>query len=119
MRNPLRLLFRRTFPHRYTPLDSRRITLRPPQYSFLHTSRTLRSSHPPSRQSSPHYTFYAIYGRAIFKSLTLAFLTYQVLYWLWLTVETVNIMDAQKAEIRSLESEAKMLDEGRKAHRRD
>jgi len=60
---------------------------------------------------------YKTHGRALFKALTLAFFSYQVVYWAWLTVETEEVKDEKNREISSLESEVRLLDEGRKSHR--
>jgi hypothetical protein len=46
----------------------------------------------------------------------LAFFTYQVLYWGWLTLETEEIKDRVRREIRGLEGEVRLLDEGRRGH---
>ncbi|KIX00271.1 uncharacterized protein Z518_10410 [Rhinocladiella mackenziei CBS 650.93] len=91
---------------------------------FRSTSRSLNTT-PPLRQpksasnTSPEQpvNFYKVYGRALFKSLTLAFLSYQIAYWTWLTLETEDIKDQKNREIKSLEREVRLLDESRKAHR--
>jgi hypothetical protein len=49
--------------------------------------------------------------------ITLAFLTYQITYWTWLLLETEEIKDQKNREIRSLEQEVRLLDEGQKGHR--
>ena len=82
----------------------------------FHSSRRLQNASSPSETGNPHRNFYKTHGRALFKALTLAFLTYQVVYWAWLTLETEEIKDQTNREIKGLESEAKMLDEGRKSH---
>jgi hypothetical protein len=46
----------------------------------------------------------------------MAFLTYQIVYWTWLTLETEEIKDQRNREIKGLEGEVKLLDEGRKGH---
>ena len=63
------------------------------------------------------YNFYRTHGRAFFKSFTLAFLTYQIVYWSWLTFEAEEIRDNKDAEIKSLENEVRLLDEGRHNHK--
>ncbi|KAI1614344.1 hypothetical protein EDD37DRAFT_652918 [Exophiala viscosa] len=90
------------------------------------SSRTLTTTRP-LRQTGPRYAsepqpekpinFYKTHGRAFFKAITLAFLTYQIAYWAWLTLETEDIMDQKKREIKSLESEVRLLDDSRKSHR--
>ena len=83
---------------------------------------------PPTRITHPTYfpplreealssrSFYRTHGRALFKALTLAFFTYQVLYWAWLSLETEEAKDSKNREIRALEGEVRLLDEGRKSH---
>ncbi len=38
------------------------------------------------------------------------------MYWTWLTLETEEIRDQKKREIKGLEGEVRLLDEGRKSH---
>jgi hypothetical protein len=71
---------------------------------------------PPPPTEQP-VNFYRTHGRALFKALTLAFLTYQIAYWAWLTLEAEEIKDQKNHEIRSLEHEVRLLDESRKSHR--
>ncbi len=82
---------------------------------FTTTSPT-RSSELDPRRSNPHRAYYQTHGRALFKCLTLAFLTYQIVYWTWLTLETEEIKDQKNREIRGLEGEVKLLEEGRWSH---
>ena len=74
------------------------------------------SPSPNSRPRNPHTDFYRTHGRALFKALTLAFFTYQVCYWVWLVLETEEIKDQKSREIKSLEGEVRLLDEGRRSH---
>ena len=39
-----------------------------------------------------------------------------MLYWGWLTLETEEIKDGVRREIRGLEGEVRLLDEGRRGH---
>jgi hypothetical protein len=97
-----------------------------PSHPLFSSPRTFTSSTPGrAQQTSPHSSaeperpanFYTTYGRAFAKVITLAFLTYQITYWTWLTLETEAIKDEKNREIRSLEHEIRLLDEGRKSHR--
>lgn len=103
---------------------SRFIPLRPsllPVRSFttsLHRRQTQPSSSEPETQE-PHYNFYRTHGRAFFKALTLAFLTMQLAHWSWLVLETEEERDTRNAQIRALEGEVRLLDEGRRTHRLD
>ena len=63
----------------------------------------------PTSQSNPHRAYYQTHGRALFKCLTLAFLTYQIVYWAWLTLETDEIKANKEEEIKGLEAQARML----------
>jgi hypothetical protein len=73
-------------------------------------------SSPTPQPPNPHTNFYKTHGRALFKALTLAFFTYQVCYWAWLVLETEEIKDQKSREIKSLEEEVRLLDEGRRSH---
>lgn len=99
---------------------------RPPLFpSFLSSPSSIKpftttspafTSHLYSSHSNPHRAYYQTHGRALFKCLTLAFLTYQVVYWTWLTLETEEIKDRKNREIRGLEGEVGLLNEGRRSH---
>lgn len=85
------------------------------------STRTYTISHPrlqqPYQPPNPQpYNFYRTHGRAFFKCITLAFLTFQFCHWAWLVVEAEEEKDVQDAQIRSLEGEVRLLDEGRKSH---
>lgn len=58
--------------------------------------------------------FYRTHGRALFKALTLAFFSYQIIYWAWLTLETEEIKDQKNREIAALEDQVRLLDEARR-----
>jgi hypothetical protein len=85
-------------------------------YRTFHNSPTHHQAPSPSSNSqppNPHTNFYKTHGRALFKALTLAFFTYQVCYWAWLVLETEEIKDQKRREIKSLEGEVRLLDERR------
>ena len=96
--------------------------------TFITTARCLRdSSHTnpfipptPRSQRSPSSggstNFYRSHGRALFKSLTLAFLSYQIFYWAWITLETETMKDEKTRSIKGLEGEVRLLSEGRGSH---
>ena len=77
-------------------------------------SRTLHQQYQQPQQ--PRYNFYKTHGRAFFKTFTLAFLSYQIIYWFWLTIEAEEEQDTKKAEIQSLEGEVRLLRGGRGTH---
>lgn len=64
-----------------------------------------------------HRNFYKSHGRALFKVLTLSFFSYQCFYWLWILFETETEKDLKNREIKSLEGEVRLLEEGRNSHR--
>lgn len=78
----------------------------------LTTSRSLQQSHHAPEQP---VNFYRSHGRALFKALTLAFLSYQIVYWAWLTVETEELKAHKDQEITALEKEVRLLDETRRS----
>jgi hypothetical protein len=82
----------------------------------LSTTRPTRVSKLDPPLTNPHRAYYRTHGRALFKCLTLAFLTYQIVYWTWLTLETEEIKDKKNREIKGLEGEVRLLDEGRMSH---
>jgi hypothetical protein len=85
-------------------------------YRTFHNSPThhqASSTSPNSQSPNPHTNFYKTHGRALFKALTLAFFTYQVCYWAWLVLETEEIKDQKRREIKSLEGEVRLLNEGK------
>ncbi|KAK4939854.1 hypothetical protein LTR10_019921 [Elasticomyces elasticus] len=100
--------------------STRQITARVWSSRTLTTTRPLRQiepRYPVDTQPEKPINFYKTHGRAFFKAITLAFLTYQIAYWAWLTLETEEVMDQKKREIKSLESEVRLLDDSRKSHR--
>ena len=115
-------------PTAHRPVDRLPLPLQLPTFklsrssSLQITSRIFSSSssHPQQNDyNTPRpqqYNFYRTHGRAFFKSFTLAFLTYQIIYWSWLTIEAEEIRDTKDAEIKSLENEVRLLDEGRQNH---
>lgn len=81
------------------------------------TSSSTSQTPPTSNHGSIHTNFYRSHGRALFKSLTLAFFSYQVFYWSWITLETETMKDEKNREIAGLESEVKLLGSGVGTHR--
>ncbi|KIW17792.1 hypothetical protein PV08_04987 [Exophiala spinifera] len=90
------------------------------QTRYLSTTRSFRQTPTQSSSEGPPekpINFYGTHGRAFFKAITLAFLTYQIAYWAWLTLETEEIKDQKTREIKSLEQEVRSLDDNRKSQR--
>jgi hypothetical protein len=85
------------------------------RHTFTSTCRQRQqvSQTPPEKPVN----FYRTHGRAFAKAITLAFLTYQITYWSWLTIEAEAEKDEKNREIKSLEQEVRLLDESRKGHK--
>ena len=47
----------------------------------------------------------------------MAFLSYQIFYWAWITLEAEDSKDEKRAIIKSLEEEARLLGSGVGSHR--
>lgn len=90
------------------------IKSRPFQRSFTSTNTNLQTK--PASQPSPHGNFYRSHGRALFKSLTLAFFSYQVFYWAWITLEAETTKDEKRKIITGLEEEVRLLASGKGSH---
>ncbi|KAK5050992.1 hypothetical protein LTR84_003551 [Exophiala bonariae] len=84
----------------------------------FNTSRALRQSPAGHELEDRPVNFYRSHGRALFKALTLAFFSYQVVYWSWLTLETEELKANKDQEIKSLETQVRLLDETRKGQSR-
>lgn len=80
------------------------------------TSTAILSKTAPARPAQSHPNFYRTHGRALFKCLTLAFLSYQVFYWSWVTLESETMKDQKRLEIKRLEEEVKLLGSGKGSH---
>ncbi|EXJ96370.1 hypothetical protein A1O1_01496 [Capronia coronata CBS 617.96] len=112
------LLIRLATPLRPTklPFALQSTVLSASRLRCLSTTRPLRQAPSQPQQERP-VNFYRTHGRALLKALTLAFLTYQIAYWAWLTLETEEIKDQKNREIKSLENEVRLLDESRRAQK--
>ncbi|RMZ83003.1 hypothetical protein DV737_g1761, partial [Chaetothyriales sp. CBS 132003] len=64
----------------------------------------------PDPSTPPRPSFYRTHGRAFFKCFTLAFFTYQLVYYGWLMLETEYTRDEKEREIRGLEAEVRHWD---------
>lgn len=104
-------LFRRNIrPQTIQPSISRAIINR-----SLSSSTALRAE---TRAAKPsvHGAYYKTHGRALAKSLTLAFLSYQIFYWIWLTLEAEAYKDEKTRTIHGLEEEVRLLSSGQGTH---
>ncbi|KAL1588538.1 hypothetical protein WHR41_02892 [Cladosporium halotolerans] len=66
-------------------------------------------------KSNPHRDFYKYRSRPVFKSVLVAIFTYQVLYWGWLKLESMETKHNKEGELRSIESEIRRHAQGRKS----
>ena len=93
---------------------SRRVQLAPLRRL---TIRSRNSTYqPPETPKSPpnrHREFYKTFGRPIAKNFLIALVTYQVLYWSWAKLESIEFKKERQDEIQSLEGELKSLTKGR------
>ena len=65
---------------------------------------------PPNKNApNPHREFYKTFGRPIAKNFLIAVITYQVLYWSWLKLESIEFKKDTDEEMRSLEGELRGL----------
>ena len=64
---------------------------------------------PRSQESNPHRNFYKTFGRPVIKNFLVAVLTYQVLYYSWMYLESMEVQEQKGAEIKALEGEIKGL----------
>lgn len=80
------------------------------------SSSTVFRAQTGATRPSVHGTYYKTHGRALFKSLTLAFLSYQIFYWIWLTLEAEAYKDEKTRTIHGLEEEVRLLSSGQGSH---
>ncbi|KAF2474519.1 uncharacterized protein BDR25DRAFT_310997 [Lindgomyces ingoldianus] len=86
-------------------MTSRRTYSTPPHSSSQHPQP--QASHSPTepRQPSRAGTFYKSFGSPILKTFLGALFTYQVIYWSWLKLESLETKKNLEDEIRGLETE--------------
>lgn len=69
-------------------------------------------SPPGAQQSNPHRDFYKQFSRPVAKNFLIAVLTYQVLYYAWLKMESIEVKEEKGSEMKALEGELKGLTKG-------
>ncbi|KAK4996550.1 hypothetical protein LTR66_003854 [Elasticomyces elasticus] len=79
--------------------------------SVLRTARPLQGARranssyqpptPPPSASNPHRDFYKTFGRPMGKVFLGALFTYQVLYWTWLKMESLEIREDKAGQSRT------------------
>ena len=90
---------------RFQPLASRRF----PQPRW---NSTLPPSGPP-QSSNRHRAFYRTFGRPLGQNFLIAVVTFQVIYWSWLKLESLETKKERSEEIQALEGELKGLTKGK------
>jgi len=87
----------------------RSATLRnvPRQQFRLQSQSTYQSPTPPKK--SAHSDFYKTFGRPLAKNFLIAVAVYQVLYYSWLKMESMEEKQEKEGEMRSLEGQLKGL----------
>ncbi|KAK5092458.1 hypothetical protein LTR70_005419 [Exophiala xenobiotica] len=116
---PLQRSVKPTFTHLTSRSAPRTFTTSQLRQQEQYPSNQQQYPHPasrPAKSPSPSTNFYKSHSRALFKNLTMAFLSYQIFYWAWLTFETEAMKDEKGAEIRALEGEVRLLGSGRGTH---
>lgn len=62
--------------------------------------------------SNPHRSFYRTFGRPIVKNFLIAILTYQVIYYSWMKLDSLDVKKTKTEELRALEGEVRALTRG-------
>ncbi|KAK5107954.1 hypothetical protein LTR62_000499 [Meristemomyces frigidus] len=84
--------------------------LRPFRAIALRQQSTYQPPTPPqSQQPNPHSNFYKVFGRPLAKTFLIAVATYQILYFSWSKLESMEIKDQKETAVRLLEGELKGL----------
>ena len=60
-------------------------------------------------QSNPHRDFYKTFGRPIAKNFLMAVATYQIIYWSWLKLESLELLKEKEVEVEALRGEMRNL----------
>ncbi|GAB7332978.1 hypothetical protein MBLNU13_g04677t1 [Cladosporium sp. NU13] len=64
---------------------------------------------PEAPKSNPHRDFYKYRSRPVFKAVLIAIFTYEIIYWGWLKLESMETKHDTEGEIKSLENELRQL----------
>ncbi|KAK4542081.1 hypothetical protein LTR36_007112 [Oleoguttula mirabilis] len=79
----------------------------------LRTQSTYQPPDPPrAQQPNPHRDFYKQFSRPIVKSFLIAVLTYQVLYYSFNKLESIEVKQEKGNEMQALEAELRGLTKG-------
>lgn len=80
---------------------------------FIRRESTYQAPQPPKPKVNPHGNFYKEFARPVVKNFLIAVLTYQILYFTWSKLESLEIKKEKEGEVKSLENELRSLDSGR------
>lgn len=96
-------------PHTAAMLARRRISSyrQQRQNSTTYQPPSPRTNEPTPKKPNPHGLWYRTFGRPVAKNFLIALFTYQVLYWGWLKMESVEVKKEKESEVRGLEGELK------------
>ncbi|KAK3691700.1 hypothetical protein LTR37_018493 [Vermiconidia calcicola] len=78
-------------------------------YGWVRSNSTYQPPDPPKSSSNRHGAFYKTFGRPVAKNFLIALFTYQVIYWSWLKLESLEVKKEKDDEIRSLEGELRSI----------
>ncbi|KAF2810233.1 uncharacterized protein BDZ99DRAFT_462828 [Mytilinidion resinicola] len=68
-------------------------------------------------ERNAHRAFYSTFGSPILKTFLGALFTYQLIYWGWMKLESLDIKDEKNEEISKLEDELRALTEKKPAEK--
>lgn len=76
---------------------------------FSRLQSTYQPPNAPASKPSPHSNFYKVFGRPLAKTFLIAVATYQVLYWSWAKLESIEAKHETEQEIKGLQGELRSL----------
>ncbi|KAM0721685.1 hypothetical protein Q7P37_002610 [Cladosporium fusiforme] len=75
------------------------------QHRMQSTYQPPEAPKPEAPKSNPHRDFYKYRSRPVFKAVLIAIFTYEILYWGWLKLESMETKHETEGEIKSLETQ--------------
>ncbi|KAF8468978.1 hypothetical protein BDZ91DRAFT_721506 [Kalaharituber pfeilii] len=82
------------------PWATSQARLRPSQRCFTTASTSPPTGRSNKRPVSPHIGFYQMFGRPLLKVFLMAFITYQMAYWVWLKLVFMEEQHDKKEQRR-------------------
>lgn len=91
--------------------SSQSLPLRGQQQSAPYQAPDQTQALPTTEKRNPHREVYKQggMGRPVARNFLIAMVTFQVLYWTWLKLESIEIKQEKQEELKALESEVKSL----------